>query len=276
MLLSHNKFCGDIPVTITNLNLLCHLNLAGNHISGVIPLSLSNLAAMTQKCSSKPGLDMFMWYTGGEGKFREVWKVTMKRRELNYGAGIFEVLYIDLSLNHLTGGIPDEISSLYGLRNLNLSWNRLSGNIPAMIGHIKSLESLDLSRNNLSGEIPPSLSDLTYLSSLDLSYNSLTGRVPTGRQLDTLYSENPSMYSGNIGLCGPPLRRKCSSDYVTENGGQQTSVDVYDPAVFFYFGLTSGFMAGLWAIFCALLFKRAWRNAYFCVVDSYMAKLRCF
>ncbi|CAM0873804.1 unnamed protein product [Alopecurus aequalis] len=266
--LSHNMFYGDIPVTVTNLNLLCHLNLAGNRISGAIPRSLSNITAMSQKCSSKPGVDMLVWYTGPEGKFREVWTVVMKRQELEYGAGIFEVLYIDLSLNHLTGGIPDEITSLYGLVNLNLSWNRLSGSIPAKIGDINSLESLDLSRNNLSGEIPPSISDLTYLSSLDLSYNSLTGPVPTGRQLDTLYSENPSMYSGNIGLCGSPLLRTCSGNYVAQHGDRQRSREnVYDPATFFYFGLTSGFMAGLWVVFCALLFKRAWRDAYFRVLD---------
>jgi hypothetical protein len=35
---------------------------------------------------------------------------------------------------------------------------------------------------------------------MDLSYNNLTGRIPSGSQLDTLYSGNPSMYTGNIGL----------------------------------------------------------------------------
>lgn len=216
---------------------------------------------------------MFVWYTGREGKFREIWKVVMKRQELEYGAGIFEVLYIDLSLNHLTGGIPDEITSLHGLVNLNLSWNCLSGNIPVKIGDIESLESLDLSRNNLLGEIPPSLSHLTYLSILDLSFNSLTGPVPAGRQLDTLYSENPTMYNGNIGLCGAPLGRKCSGNFVAQHGDRQRSGENdYDPATFFYFGLTSGFVTGLWVVFCALLFKRAWRDAYFRVLDRLYCK----
>jgi hypothetical protein len=75
------------------------------------------------------------------------------------------------------------------------------------------------------------------------------------------------MYSGNIGLCGPPLRSKCSSSSVAEHGDRQRSVDVYDPETLFYFGLTSGFMAGLWVVFCVMLFKRAWRNAYFRFLD---------
>jgi Leucine-rich repeat (LRR) protein len=210
---SHNLLSGDIPVTITNLKRLRQLSLAGNSMSGIMPWSLSKLTSMTKKHPRRPGVDMSVWYTGYVGKFREVWPVVMKRQELKYGFGIFDVVGIDLSLNQLVGGIPDGISSLNGLMNLNLSWNQLSGEIPAKIGLMKSIESLDLSRNNLSGEIPTSLSDLTYLSFLDLSYNNLVGRIPPGSQLDTLYMQNPSIYSGNIGLCGPPqelLGRQCT------------------------------------------------------------------
>jgi hypothetical protein len=223
---------------------------------------------MTQKHPRRPGVDMSVWYTGYVGKFREVWPVVMKRQELKYGFGIFDVVGIDLSLNQLVGGIPDGISSLNGLMNLNLSWNQLSGEIPAKIGLMKSIESLDLSRNNLSGEIPTSLSDLTYLSFLDLSYNNLEGRIPPGSQLDTLYMENPSIYSGNIGLCGPPLGRNCSGDNVPEHENPQRRGKFSKPVLFFYFGLGSGFLAGLWIVFCALLFKKAWRVSYFRLFDK--------
>ncbi|XBI77636.1 hypothetical protein VPH35_070708 [Triticum aestivum] len=190
--------------------------------------------------------------------------------------------YFSLASNNISGSIPSSLSkliamtpnihnvmtSLNGLFTLNLSWNHLSGKIPRNIGAMKSLESLDLSRNNLFGEIPTSLSDLTYLSSLDLSYNNLVGRIPTGRQLDTLYAENPSMYSGDNGLCGPPLKKNCPGNNALEHGDQQRRENGYDPVVFFYFGLTAGFVAGLWIVFCALLFKRAWRNAYFRLFDK--------
>ncbi|KAF7082012.1 hypothetical protein CFC21_085899 [Triticum aestivum] len=141
---------------------------------------------------------------------------------------------------------------------------------------MKSLESLDLSRNNFSGEIPTSLSDLTYLSSLDLSYNNLTGRIPSGRQLDTLYLENPSIYMGNIGLCGPPLERNCSGNNALEHDNQQKIEKVSEPVLLFYFGLGSGFVAGLWVVFCTLLFKKVWRVAYFRLFDKLYDKAYVF
>uniref|UniRef100_A0ACD5WM37 Uncharacterized protein n=1 Tax=Avena sativa TaxID=4498 RepID=A0ACD5WM37_AVESA len=260
--LNHNMFNGNIPVSIINLILLQHFSLASNNISGSVPSSLSKLTAMTLE--HPLGLESD-WLDGDTN----ILSVVMKQQELKYGAyAVNEMVGIDLSLNHLTGGIPDEITSLKGLLNLNLSCNHLSGKIPMKIGAMKSLESLDLSRNNLSGEIPASLSDLTYLSCLDLSYDNLAGRIPTGRQLDTLYTENPSMYNGNIGLCGPPLKKSCPSNNTPEHGNQQGSENGYDPVSFYYFGLAVGFVAGLWAVFCALLFKRAWRTAYFRLFDK--------
>ncbi|VAI00262.1 unnamed protein product [Triticum turgidum subsp. durum] len=265
LLLNHNMFYGDIRANITNLILLQYFSLASNNISGAIPSSLSKLIAMTLEHPQRGGTNLYVQ----EDMNKDLLSVVMKRQNLKYGIyTVYDMFGIDISLNHLTGGIPDEMTSLNRLYTLNLSWNHLSGKIPRNIGAMKSLESLDLSRNNLSGEIPTSLSDLTYLSSLDLSYNNLVGRIPTGRQLDTLYAENPSMYSGNNGLCGPPLKKNCPGNNALEHGDQQRRQNGYDPVVFFYFGLTAGFVAGLWIVFCALLFKRAWRNAYFRLFDK--------
>ncbi|XP_020149236.1 uncharacterized protein [Aegilops tauschii subsp. strangulata] len=274
--LSHNLLYGDIPVTISNLQHLHQLSLAGNNISGVIPESLLNLTSMAQKDPENSEDDMSAWYNNNVGKFRGVWQVVIKRQELKYGAGIFDVVGIDLSLNHLIGEIPERITSLDGLLNLNLSWNHLSGKIPAKIGAMKSIESLDLSRNNLYGEIPASLSELTFLSSLDLSYNNLTGRIPPGSQLDTIYTENPSIYTGNIGLCGPPLERNCSGNNSLEHVNQPRRDSVYEAKMFFYFGLGSGYVAGLWVVFCAMLFNKAWRVAYFRLFDKLYDKAYVF
>ena len=274
--LNHNMFYGDIPASITSLVLLQQFSLASNNISGSIPSSLSKLTAMTLK--HLPRLSS-QWFeeTTSQPLLVDILTVVMKQQELKFrGAAVIDMVSIDLSLNHLTGAIPDEITSLNGLLNLNLSWNHLSQKIPVKIGDMKSLESLDLSRNNISGEIPTSLSDLTYLSSLDLSYNNLAGRIPTGRQLDTLYDEDPSMYDGNSRLCGLPLPRNCSEYSPPEHGNQQRSENAYDPVMFFYIGLTSGFVVGLWLVFCALLFKRAWRHAYFHLFDKLCDKVYVF
>ncbi|VAI26666.1 unnamed protein product [Triticum turgidum subsp. durum] len=176
---------------------------------------------------------------------------------------------IDLSSNSLTGEIPTDITSLAAVMNLNLSSNKLSGQIPNLIGAMKSLVSLDLSENKLSGEIPSSLSGLASLEALNLSYNNLSGRIPSGRQLDTLNSDNPSvMYMGNSGLCGPPLQQNCSgNDSFIIHGNLGSSEQEFDPLTF-HFGLVLGLVLGLWTVFCALLFKKTWRIAYFRLFDK--------
>jgi hypothetical protein len=37
---------------------------------------------------------------------------------------------------------------------------------------------------------------------------------------------------------------------------------------FFYLGVEWGFIVGIWVVFCALLFKKGWRIAYFRLVDN--------
>ncbi|CAL4992368.1 unnamed protein product [Urochloa decumbens] len=249
--LSYNNFYGDIPVNITNLRQLQYLNLAANNISGLVPLLLPKLTGMTHKHPVDSIEDIYNVF--GSDDEQLFLSIVMKHEELKYGVkGIVDMVGIDLSLNHLTGEIPDEITSFDRVSNLNLSWNHFVGKIPEKIGSMKSMESIDLSRNNLSGEIPQSLSDLTYLSYLDLSYNNLSGTIPSGRQLDTLYTENPSIYDGNKGLCGPPLQRNCLGDNALKHDGQHES-EKDSNSLFFYFGLCSGFAVGLWVVLCVLL-----------------------
>ncbi|TVU24876.1 hypothetical protein EJB05_27339, partial [Eragrostis curvula] len=268
LLLSHNSFKGHIPVNITNLRQLRHLNLASNNISGAIPWSLSNLTVMSNRHRNEEEIDLPEFYRSVNNRFAEIFLlVVIKRQVLKYGDSFYDLVSIDFSQNHLTGRIPDQITSLNGIVNLNLSWNHLTGSIPEKIGHMKSVESLDLSRNNLYGQIPPSLSALTYLCYMDLSYNNLTGRIPPGRQLDTLYTENPSMYDGNHGLCGPPLQMNCSFGDNSREKGNQTTSEKDSETIFLYFGLGSGFTVGLWVVFCTLLFRKTWRIRYYRLFD---------
>ncbi|KAM3196826.1 hypothetical protein ACQJBY_072492 [Aegilops geniculata] len=266
--LNENMFSGEIPATISNLSRLHHLNLAGNGLSGAIPWHLSNVTAMTGKYVKDYSLDSESYgsYSSIVRKY-DFSSVAVKGRELDYGIGILDLVSIDLSFNQLTGRIPQEIVVLDALINLNLSWNRLSGKIPNNLGALQALESLDLSRNMLSGGIPSTLSDITYLSYLDLYDNNLTGRIPSGRQLDTLYTQEPSMYSGNSGLCGLPLPISCPGKNVKRQDDQKGNEHSFEPMTC-YIGLAMGFILGLWVVFCILLFKKAWRIAYFRVVDQ--------
>ncbi|XP_066333281.1 receptor-like protein EIX2 [Miscanthus floridulus] len=270
--LSHNKFFGSIPMNITNLSRLQYMDLNNNKISGSLPIYLSNLKFMTN-------VYMMGCYDGHDGIDSHLNSLSMawKGQELNYGSiqRIVEtcMMSIDLSSNNITGQITEEIVALVGLVNLNLSRNHLTGVIPKKIGEMRSLQSLDLSRNMLSGEIPATLSNLTFLSYLELSYNDLTGRIPSGVQLDTLYAEYPSMYIGNIGLCGHPLQNNCSSErHAPKQGGLGRTEEGYG-IPFFYLGLGCGFVVGTWIAFGVLLFKRNWRIACFRLSDKLYDKV---
>lgn len=202
-------------------------------------------------------------------QFEEVFLIITKGQKLKYSKGLDYFVSIDLSENSLSGEIPSNITSLDALINLNLSSNHLRGRIPNKIGALNALESLDLSENRLSGEIPPSLSNLTSLSYMNLSYNNLSGRIPSGRQLDTLSADNPSMmYIGNTGLCGPPLETKCSGNGSTISGNGTGYKQENEPLPF-YIGLVLGLVVGLWIVFCAMLFKKTWRIAYFKLFDQF-------
>ncbi|XP_037411063.1 receptor-like protein EIX1 [Triticum dicoccoides] len=273
LVLSHNIFSDDIPADITKLGYLQYLDLSCNNFSRAIPWHLSNLTFMsTLQSMYMVEVTEYETRLGPTGikadRLGQILSVNTKGQQLIYHGTLAYFVSIDLSCNSLTGEIPTDITSLAALMNLNLSSNQLSGQIPNMIGAMQSLVSLDLSQNKLSGEIPSSLSNLTSLSYMDLSYNSLSGRIPSGPQLDILNLDNQSLiYIGNSGLCGPPVHKNCSGNDPFIHGDLRCSNEEFDPLTF-YFGLVLGFVVGLWMVFCALLFKKTWRIAYFRLFDK--------
>uniref|UniRef100_A0ACD5Z3G7 Uncharacterized protein n=1 Tax=Avena sativa TaxID=4498 RepID=A0ACD5Z3G7_AVESA len=267
--LRSNMFHGHIPVELMKLPNLQYLDLAYNNISGSIPLSIVNCTGMAQARDESSGLEYAFTFGAMYDEnelvdYTENFMVLTKGQERLYTEEIIYMVNLDLSSNSLTGGIPEEISTLLELKSLNLSWNNFNRKIPDNIGRLMQVESLDLSHNELSGEIPSSLSALTSLSRLNLSYNNLSGKIPTGDQLQTL--EDPtSIYIGNPGLCGSPLSRKCSSQpdpIPGENHGDASS-----DAVSFLLGTSYGYVVGLWLVFCTFLFKRKWRASWYSLYD---------
>lgn len=67
---------------------------------------------------------------------------------------------MEVSGNHLSGSIPEEIGNLRKLERLGLFKNNLEGNIPRTIGKLENLKYLDLSFNQLSGSIPIEIAGL--------------------------------------------------------------------------------------------------------------------
>ncbi|XP_030931736.1 probable leucine-rich repeat receptor-like serine/threonine-protein kinase At3g14840 isoform X1 [Quercus lobata] len=85
---------------------------------------------------------------------------------------------IDLTLNYLSGTIPQQWGSFTRLLNISLLGNRLTGSIPIELGNISTLKSLVLEFNMLSGSLPRELGNLINIERLHFTSNYFTGEVP--------------------------------------------------------------------------------------------------
>ncbi|KAK9127387.1 hypothetical protein Syun_016184 [Stephania yunnanensis] len=93
-----------------NLRFLVSIDLSRNHLSGAIPMKLTNLLGLSILNLSANSIT---------GKIPE--KIGSLRR----------LESLDLSRNQLSGEIPSSISDLTSLNHLNLSYNELVGRIPS-------------------------------------------------------------------------------------------------------------------------------------------------
>ncbi|XP_058112490.1 receptor-like protein 7 [Magnolia sinica] len=212
LVLKSNKFHGRIilPQSNQSFPMLQIIDLSSNRFTGVLPsnIFLSWKAMIVEDKSQSKFLGRSLNSSRGEVYYQDTVTVVIKglERELTKILTIFTA--IDLSNNSFQGDIPESIRILKSLRLLNLSGNGFTGQIPTSLENLRVLESLDLSRNNISGEIPWQLTKLTFLSMLNLSQNQLVGSIPQIKQFST-FTDNS--FEGNLGLCGPPLLRKCIS-----------------------------------------------------------------
>jgi hypothetical protein len=93
---------------------------------------------------------------------------------------------LQVGSNHLSGSIPQEITSLSQITILDLSYNALVGPIPENIGDCALLWWLQMSHNSLTGELPVSVNNLSNLRHMDVGSNELGGSI------EQLFVETPS------------------------------------------------------------------------------------
>ncbi|KAH6824285.1 hypothetical protein C2S53_011782 [Perilla frutescens var. hirtella] len=278
LILRSNNLSGEISSEICHLNFLQILDLSNNKLSGITPRCLYNFTAMAVKRSLSNLYKVYgserSWYTYSffsSGGFIESALIVKKGGKLQYDTLLPLVTSIDLSMNNLSGDIPNELTSLLELGSLNMSGNHLTGSIPENIGCMKQLESLDLSRNTLWGRIPNSLALISSLAYLDLSYNNFTGRIPQGTQLQSF---NASSFTGND-LCGPPLTRNCSGDGDGDGDevrGQKEKNDTTE-IEWLYVLLSLGYALGFSVVCTTLVLNKSWRDAYFGLLEWMWTKL---
>ncbi|CAK7345793.1 unnamed protein product [Dovyalis caffra] len=121
-----------------------------------------------------------------------------------------------LSNNHFSGVIPPAaFDGMLKLKKVYLAENEFTGAVPSSLAALPKLLDLRLEGNQFTGQLP----DFTQnLHSFSVSNNALEGPIPPG-----LSKIDSSSFSGNKGLCGPPLNQ-CNTISTNDNGDKKPSV----------------------------------------------------
>mmetsp|Transcript_48555 Transcript_48555/g.115410 ORF Transcript_48555/g.115410 Transcript_48555/m.115410 type:complete len:412 (+) Transcript_48555:122-1357(+) len=93
-------------------------------------------------------------------------------------AMVSDITSLDLSVNRLTGSIPDAIGLCTNLRRVKLSRNELQGWVPMAFGMLTELLYFDVSVNQISGSFPLIFGQMPNLITLNMGSNRLQGSLP--------------------------------------------------------------------------------------------------
>ncbi|KAL3520050.1 hypothetical protein ACH5RR_018199 [Cinchona calisaya] len=124
----HNSLSGSIPVQILNISTLQRFLLVDNNLSGNLPPTVGN--------------------------------------------GLIELKELFLYVNDFHGVITASICNASKLTILDLTLNKLSGPVPNSLGDLRLLTRLSVAENDLRSE--PSSTELTFINCLT---NYTTGRM---------------------------------------------------------------------------------------------------
>ncbi|KAH7518866.1 hypothetical protein FEM48_Zijuj09G0216600 [Ziziphus jujuba var. spinosa] len=214
--LKANFFTGNIPSQLCSLSNLHILDLSHNNFSGHIPHCIGNLSGMKSE------------------------SISMKKV---------------LSNNKLSGELPSSLKNCTSLASLDLGDKKFSGKLPSWIGEtMPNILILHMRTNFFTGDIPSTFCSLANLHILDLSYNSLSSHIPDciGNLSAMIFElvdsdttlingsfkivfqilDDPSIYQGNVGLCGKPLPTDCTGSIIDTPGEkEEEDGDVGDPVI---------------------------------------------
>ena len=204
--LAGNRLSGTIPIELADLTNLETLHLSGNSLSGCMPRTLYEVAthdldtAGIRLCGKEKDVleALYRATDGANWKDNGNW---LSEEPLGAWYGVTtdssgRVIGLDLNWNDLSGEIPVDLADLRSLATLKLGSNTLTGTIPTELGGLTKLESLSLGGNEITGRIPAELGNLTNLVSLELDSNALTGTIPT--ELGGLTNLLRLMLDGNM------------------------------------------------------------------------------
>ncbi|KAK6783530.1 hypothetical protein RDI58_016984 [Solanum bulbocastanum] len=195
--MSRNRFTGGIPTDIALASNLEYFNVSYNpNLGGVISEKTLSLYALQNfsatNCSISGDFPPF-----GPCK---------------------SLLVLELSMNNVSGILPQSISNCQNLVSLDLANNNLSGQIPVGLASLPDISVVDLSHNSFSGSIPAKFGSSSSLQLLNVSFNDLSGLIPFDKSFRVMDS---SAFWGNPKLCGTQLR-PCRGPNGLELGSRKT------------------------------------------------------
>ncbi|GLU09169.1 hypothetical protein SLE2022_260420 [Rubroshorea leprosula] len=227
LVLPNSQLLGSIPAELGYLEHLRHLDLSNNLFNGSLPGSLFNSTELRVLSLSGNMI------SGGLPEFVSV-AISLQFLNLSDNAlfgkvpenitALKNLTIVSLRSNYFTGGIPSEFGSV---QVLDLSSNLLNGSLPLDFGG-DNLRYLNLSYNKISGSIWPKFAKrLPQNATIDLSFNNLEGAIPESL---ALLNQKAESFSGNVGLCGKPLKNLCSIPW-TLSTPQNVSTTSISPAI---------------------------------------------
>ncbi|KAG6689315.1 phytosulfokine receptor 2 [Carya illinoinensis] len=179
--LSSNHLNGELPPDLSNLKRLEVLDLSHNFLSGTVSEALSGLESIQILNISSNffnGSFLGLWGFPNLLVFNISNNSFTGQLDSHICSSSNAIQILDLSLNHLFGGLEGLDNCSTSLQQLHVDYNSLSGPFPDSLYYMTALEQLSVSGNNFSGQLSKKLSKLASLKALVISANQFSGKLP--------------------------------------------------------------------------------------------------
>jgi len=188
LVLPTNHMKGSLPVEISLLTSLEHVNFGGNEIQGLLSdqlmLGLSNLKSLNLFHNQLTGN-----ISSVIGQLLDLNEIKVQNNQFHgpipSQIGLLSNLKtMDFSKNLFTSVLPTEVGLLRNIENFACQWNTLTSSIPSEIGGCEKLVTFMVSNNEIKGILPSEFGNLYHLEELWAYNNVLTSSIP--RELGNL------------------------------------------------------------------------------------------
>ncbi|XP_073289179.1 probable LRR receptor-like serine/threonine-protein kinase At1g06840 [Primulina huaijiensis] len=226
--MNDNNFSGQLPQELSTLPLLRHVLLDNNNLSGYLPPQFALMRSLTilQLDNNNFAGSVIPDSYSNMTKLR---KLSLRNCSLQGTipdlTAMRNLLYLDLSINKLTGEIPSKRLS-DGITTIILSKNELNGSISSNLSGFSNLQKLYLDHNSLSGSLPTTIwKNITFSSETRLDINfednllsDISGILDVPSNVTLRLNGNPVCdiaNKQNISLfCGPGYGTDAKTEYL--------------------------------------------------------------